>query len=108
MRSSMSRACRRKTTKEWTRAPTSKRRPRKPDAMTGPAITLDNLREAQTGLVGVGERTPLLPLPLDTPFPVRLKAEHLQPIGAFKIRGAWTALRRLDDAARLGGVVTSS
>jgi threonine dehydratase len=40
--------------------------------------------------------------------PVRLKAEFQQPIGAFKIRGAWTALSRLDPAARARGVVTSS
>ena len=36
------------------------------------------------------------------------KAESLQPIGAFKIRGAWTAVRRLPDADRARGVVTSS
>jgi threonine dehydratase len=72
-------------------------------------ITLENLREALAGLAGVAERTPLLPLALgsDT-MPVRLKAEHLQPIGAFKIRGAWTALRRLSPSDRAAGVVTSS
>lgn len=77
--------------------------------MTALEITLDNLREAQAGLAGVGERTPLIPLPFeDVAGEVRLKAEHLQPIGAFKIRGAWTALRRLSDDARDHGVVTSS
>ena len=72
-------------------------------------ITLDNLREAQAGLAGVSERTPLLRLPFEgLAAEVRLKAEQLQPIGAFKIRGAWTALRRLSDEARQRGVVTSS
>jgi len=72
-------------------------------------ITLDNLREAQAGLAGVGERTPLLRLPFEgLAGEVRLKAEQLQPIGAFKIRGAWTALRRLPNEARQRGVVTSS
>jgi threonine dehydratase len=77
-------------------------------------ITLDNLCEAQAGLAGVAERTPLihLPFPLERGQSpnreVRLKAEHLQPMGAFKIRGAWTALRRLSDTARRRGVVTSS
>jgi threonine dehydratase len=72
-------------------------------------ITLDNLREAQAGLAGVGERTPLIRLPFEgLAGEVRLKAEHLQPIGAFKIRGAWTAMRRLSDDARRRGVVTSS
>jgi threonine dehydratase len=37
-----------------------------------------------------------------------LKCEHLQPIGAFKIRGAFTAIERLGAAGRAGGVVTSS
>ena len=72
-------------------------------------ITLDNLLEAQAGLAGVAERTPLIPLPLGIPgAEVRLKAEQFQPIGAFKIRGAWTAVRRLDPSARRRGVVTSS
>jgi threonine dehydratase len=72
-------------------------------------ITLENLREAQAGLAGVGERTPLLRLPFEgLAGEVRLKAEQLQPIGAFKIRGAWTALRRLSPEARQRGVVTSS
>ena len=72
-------------------------------------IDLENLREAHAGLAGVGERTPLIRLPFEgLAGEVRLKAEHLQPIGAFKIRGAWTALRRLSDEARGRGVVTSS
>ena len=71
-------------------------------------ITLDNLREAAAGLVGVAERTPLVPLPISPDGETRLKAEHLQPIGAFKIRGAWTAVRRLSADARRHGVVTSS
>lgn len=72
--------------------------------MTGPS--LESLREAHAGLLGVAERTPLLPLPGERP--VRLKAEWQQPIGAFKIRGAWTAVRRLPEAVRRRGVVTSS
>lgn len=39
---------------------------------------------------------------------VSLKCEHLQPIGAFKVRGAHTAIVRLDPTARARGVVTSS
>lgn len=70
------------------------------------APTLTSLREAHAGLLGVADRTPLLPLPGERA--VRLKAEWRQPIGAFKIRGAWTAVRRLPDADRARGVVTSS
>ena len=75
------------------------------------AVTLEALREAAEGLAGVAVRTPLL----DAPFlarrlghPVALKAEFLQPIGAFKIRGAMNAVRRLDPVARARGLVTSS
>ncbi|MES2125251.1 MAG: threonine/serine dehydratase [Gemmatimonadota bacterium] len=75
--------------------------------MTGP--TLDDLSEAAAGLAGIAVRTPLLPLEGLLPgVEVRLKAEHLQPIGAFKIRGAWTAIRRLPAEQRARGVVTSS
>lgn len=69
--------------------------------------TLADLRDAHSGLAGVGVRTPLVPLP-GLGADVRLKAEYLQPINAFKIRGAWTALSRLAPEARARGVVTSS
>ncbi|MEG3166041.1 threonine/serine dehydratase [Sphingomonas sp. PB2P19] len=39
---------------------------------------------------------------------VAFKAESLQPIGAFKIRGAWHRLTALDDDARKRGVVAFS
>lgn len=75
--------------------------------MTGPSLA--DLREAAAGLVGIAERTPLILLAdLVAGIEVRLKAEHLQPIGAFKIRGAWTAVRRLSPEQRQRGVVTSS
>lgn len=73
-------------------------------------LSLDNLRAAQQGLVGIAVRTPLIPLDLGgrVSHEVRLKAEHLQPIGAFKIRGAWTAVSRLSADELSRGVVTSS
>jgi threo-3-hydroxy-L-aspartate ammonia-lyase len=39
---------------------------------------------------------------------VWLKPENLQPIGAFKVRGAFNAIGRLDDAERARGVVAYS
>ena len=77
-----------------------------------PLVTIDSLREAHTGLAGIALRTPLVEThpalwPAGTP-PIFLKAEQLQPIGAFKIRGAYTAIRRLSDAQRAKGVVTHS
>ncbi|MBB4097198.1 threonine dehydratase [Sphingomonas kyeonggiensis] len=41
-------------------------------------------------------------------MPVCFKAECLQPIGAFKIRGAWHRLTALDDEVRERGVVAFS
>ena len=40
--------------------------------------------------------------------PVAFKAESLQPVGAFKIRGAWHRLTALDEATRQKGVVAFS
>ncbi|WP_242115387.1 threonine ammonia-lyase [Sphingomonas lacusdianchii] len=41
-------------------------------------------------------------------LPVALKMESLQPIGAFKLRGAWHRLTALSDESRLRGVVAFS
>jgi threonine dehydratase len=72
-------------------------------------LSLDDIRAAARTLASVAVRTPLMDLPGATPdAPVRLKGEHLQPIGAFKIRGAYTALARLGAAKRSRGVVTAS
>jgi threonine dehydratase len=74
-------------------------------------VTLDAIREAAAGLVGVAERTPLVPVPALGELagvPVFLKMESLQPTGAFKLRGAWTAIRRLPDDDRRRGVITYS
>jgi threonine dehydratase len=74
-------------------------------------VTLEDIREAAAGLVGVAERTPLLavePLARAAGVPVYLKLENRQPTGAFKLRGAWTAVRRLPPEARRRGVITYS
>lgn len=49
--------------------------------------------------------TPLLPLELPNGATVWCKAESLQPIGAFKIRGAWYRLTDMSDDERRRGVV---
>ncbi|MGB7211015.1 MAG: threonine/serine dehydratase [Gemmatimonadales bacterium] len=76
-----------------------------------PAVSLEDVREAAVGLAAIGVRTPLLEAPFLTRrlgHRVALKAEFLQPIGAFKIRGAMTAVQRLAPADRARGLVTSS
>ncbi len=55
--------------------------------------------------------TPLLPVEIDTadgPVRCRVKAENLQPVGAFKIRGGWWRLSNLSEADRAAGVVAVS
>jgi threonine dehydratase len=74
-------------------------------------VTLDSIREAAAGLIGVAVRTSLMPVPALEALagvPVYLKLESQQPTGAFKLRGAWTAIRRLPDDVRRRGVITYS
>jgi threonine dehydratase len=59
----------------------------------------------------VAVRTPLLPSPWlaeELGVDVRLKCESFQPIGAFKLRGAYTMVARLPEEERSRGVVTYS
>ncbi len=71
-------------------------------------MTLGNLREAQEGLAGVAVRTRLIEVALPAGGTAWLKCELEQPVGAFKLRGAYTALRRLSPTDRARGVVTHS
>ncbi|HUR96171.1 MAG TPA: threonine/serine dehydratase [Gemmatimonadales bacterium] len=75
------------------------------------AVTLEMLRAAARVLDGVAVRTPLLDSPdlgARVGAPVALKCELLQPIGAFKIRGAYHAVSRLVARGGARGVVTAS
>src|ERR1017187_3320378 len=53
-------------------------------------------------------RTPLVRLNYDGPSDIYLKLECLQPIGSFKIRGAYNAVRLLPEEERRRGVWTVS
>jgi len=68
-------------------------------------VTAQDVRDAAAGLAGVAVRTPLRYVEALNAY---LKLEILQPVGAFKLRGAYTAIRRLPAAARRGGVITYS
>jgi threonine dehydratase len=70
-------------------------------------VGLNAVRAAARTLEGVAARTPLVPFG-DPGRRWYLKAESLQPIGAFKIRGAYNAVAGLDPAARERGVITYS
>ena len=74
------------------------------------AISIDTIRDAARSIYDVAVRTPLVPLgPIAAGGPdIYLKLETLQPIGSFKIRGAYNAVRRLPPDQLAGGVWTVS
>ena len=72
-------------------------------------IVLDEIRDARKRIAATIVRTPLVRLELGSGFPdVRLKLENLQPINAYKLRGAANAVALLSDAERRRGVWTIS
>jgi threonine dehydratase len=72
-------------------------------------VDLDAVRQARDLLQGIAVRTPLLPLNVaGAPAQIYVKCENLQPIGAFKIRGAAFAMARLTPSELAGGVLTAS
>jgi len=72
-------------------------------------IQLSEIRDAQGRIGGTILRTPLVRLQLGPGFPdIRLKLENLQPINAYKLRGAANAVAMLPDSERKRGVWTIS
>jgi threonine dehydratase len=72
-------------------------------------ITLGDIEAARGAIEGTAVRTPLLRLRLpESPAQIYLKLENLQPIGSFKIRGAFNAISRLGPEELAGGVLTAS
>jgi threonine dehydratase len=72
-------------------------------------ITLDEIKNARQRIAKTIVRTPLVRLELGPNLPdVRLKLENLQPINAYKLRGAANAVAMLPDADRKRGVWTVS
>jgi threonine dehydratase len=72
-------------------------------------ISIETIREAATHVYEAAARTPLVPLPTEPEGPaVFLKLETLQPIGSFKIRGAYNAVRQLTPDELSQGVWTVS
>ncbi len=74
-------------------------------------VTLDDLRAAQSRIHGVATRTKLIEFQSPDKTDTRklfLKPENLQPIGAFKLRGAFNKIASLSDAEKKRGVITYS
>ena len=72
-------------------------------------ITLSDLRAARTILQGITTRTHLIEFePVDQNRRLYLKPENQQPIGAFKLRGAYNKIASLTNGERQKGVITYS
>ncbi|MGH8099873.1 MAG: threonine ammonia-lyase, partial [Chthoniobacterales bacterium] len=72
-------------------------------------IELSEIQEARERIAKTVVRTPLIRLELGPDFPdIRLKLENLQPINAYKLRGAANAVAMLSEAERKRGVWTIS
>ena len=83
----------------------------------GELVSLDDIRAAQRRLAGVAARTSLhrvAPERLrgagfaELPFALYIKAESEQPIGSFKLRGAYNMVAQLSPEALKRGVITYS
>src|SRR5439155_19896356 len=72
-------------------------------------IALAEIRAARERIARTIVRTPLVPLEMGPEYPeIRLKLENLQPINAYKLRGAANAVAMLSDSERKRGVWTIS
>src|SRR5216110_1810026 len=100
-----------------TRRPPRARRRRSPRPSPSPSpqapsprssvVTAPDIHDAAAALrrSGIARRTRLVYI---EELGAHLKLESEQPMGAFKIRGAYNAIRKLPDAARRRGVITYS
>ena len=70
-------------------------------------VTLEDIKVAQRRIRGVAVRTPLLKCQSDLRT-AYLKPENLQPIGSFKLRGAYNKIASLSDEERRRGVIAYS
>ena len=74
-------------------------------------VTLDEITAARDRIRGTAVYTPMLEVPYPgagTPSPLFLKCESLQPMGAFKIRGAFNMIAQLPKDRLARGVITYS
>ena len=72
-------------------------------------VTLDDIQSARSRLQGIAVRTPLFEwTPPSAERKLFLKLENQQPIGAFKLRGAYNKLASLNSEERQRGVIAYS
>ena len=72
-------------------------------------VTLPEIQAAASRIAGTAVRTPLVSIHLpNLPFELYVKCESAQPIGSFKLRGAYNMVAQLPPAALALGVITYS
>ncbi len=72
-------------------------------------VTLDDIRQARERIAAVAFRTPLMRFAgRGQDAELRIKLESLQPIGSFKLRGAYNKIAQLTEDERRRGVITYS
>jgi threonine dehydratase len=71
-------------------------------------VTISDIEAAAKRVRGVAVRTPLLLQTWDPRGTLWLKPESLQPVGAFKVRGAFNAIGALGEEQRSRGVIAYS
>ncbi len=72
-------------------------------------VHLEDIRQAQRRLEGVAMHTPLIPYQRSSPQrTLYFKPESLQPIGSFKLRGAYNKISSLSEEQKQHGVVAYS
>ena len=82
--------------------------------MTPTLVGLSDIEEAAARIRDVALRTPIIDVALDrggapaTSSTIGLKCENFQPMGAFKIRGAYNMVASLSPDGRAAGVITYS
>ena len=73
------------------------------------SVSLQDIKDAQQRIKGKVNRTPLIRFHGDDlPGEIYLKLENLQPIGSFKLRGAYNAMSLADRSLLKDGVYTAS
>jgi threonine dehydratase len=78
-----------------------------PEGSSASLVTVGEIQAAADRLNGVIVATPLVLFPASRP-PLLVKPESLQPIGSFKLRGAYAAISALPPDVRRRGVVAHS
>jgi threonine dehydratase len=76
--------------------------------MTTTLVAPAEIAAAADRIRGVAARTPLIEVTRPESFGLHLKCENLQPMGAFKIRGAFNFLSQLPADSLKAGVITYS